>query len=172
MSPCGKTKVRRLRSECSDLWPPRPLHTWVSVTVCDSAGLTRECMKSAATLDDWAICCKVTAERPTSPPTRVRGLWPVFNSHRPTLLWSFRRKLFRRKSQYRKILPHFLLMSGDGIFSSFSFWRSQKSKLLPPSGNHFCGNWVSCVLWRDMFLNSWVRVMLRKHGVPPWGPQC
>lgn len=67
ISPSGRErrKVKSLCSECGDLWTLWPLHTWVSVcvTVFDSKGLTKECMKSAGTLDNWAICCKVTAEQ-------------------------------------------------------------------------------------------------------------
>lgn len=73
ISPSGRErrKVKSLCSECGDLWTLWPVHTWVSVcvTVCDSKGLTKECMKSAGTSDNWAICCKVTAEQ-TPPPKR------------------------------------------------------------------------------------------------------
>lgn len=67
ISPRGRQRreVKRLCSECTDLWTPWPVHTWVSVcvTVCDSKGLTKECMQSAGTKDNWAICCKVTADQ-------------------------------------------------------------------------------------------------------------
>lgn len=75
ISPSGreKRKVKSLCSECGDLWTLWPVHTWVSVcvTVCDSKGLTKECMKSAGTSDNWAICCKVTAEQPPPPKNLV-----------------------------------------------------------------------------------------------------
>lgn len=67
ISPSGRErrKVKSPSSECSDLWTSWPVHTWASVfvTVCDSKGLTKECMKHAGTSDNWAICCKVTAEQ-------------------------------------------------------------------------------------------------------------
>ena len=65
-----RRKVKSPCSECADLRTLWPVHTWLSVcvTVCDSKGLTKECMKSAGTSDNWAICCKVAAEQPTPHP--------------------------------------------------------------------------------------------------------
>lgn len=64
----GRRKVKSSCTECADLWSllaSAHLSECVCVTVCDSKGLTKECMKSAAgTSDNWAICCKVTAEQP------------------------------------------------------------------------------------------------------------